>query len=320
MYRLYSEYGIRYFFGSDDNFFNDRARTLDIVETLGRMEVNGFKLRSKIRWGTEATIHDTLRMKDHLPVVRKAGMRALWLGVEDMTATLVNKGQSVDKTREAFRLLQAQGISPVAMMMHHDAQPLYTRGSLYGLLNQVGALRKAGAVDLQVLMMTPAIGSKLYEKAFASGAAFESVGGRRIEPRMFDGNHVVASGHKKPWRKQFNIMAAYLYFYNPLRLLIALVRPKSSLYLADAGVQLLGMWGLTKTVRRTLGWALRLMRGNIKRHGKAPGSHIPMRGAGGGPASHALPGTPTPKRSSLPPREKHNTECATRARTSSRGL
>ena len=52
------------------------------------------------------TVHDTLQMNDHLPLVREAGCRALWLGVEDMTATLVKKGQSVDKTTEAFRALR----------------------------------------------------------------------------------------------------------------------------------------------------------------------------------------------------------------------
>jgi len=61
-----------------------------------------------------------------------------------MTASLINKGQTVDKTTEAFRLLQKHGISPMPMMMHHDTQPLYTRGSPYGLLNQVRLLHKAG--------------------------------------------------------------------------------------------------------------------------------------------------------------------------------
>ena len=46
-----------------------------------------------------------------------------------MTATLVNKGQSVDKTTEAFRLLRDAGICPMPMMMHHDSQPLYSRGT-----------------------------------------------------------------------------------------------------------------------------------------------------------------------------------------------
>ena len=139
MCRLNEEYGLRFFFGADDNFFNDKTRTLDIVETLARAEFDGRKLRDRVRWFTEVTVHDTLQMKEHLPLVREAGCRALWLGVEDMTATLVKKGQSVDKTTEAFRVLGDAGICPMPMMMHHDSQPLYSRGSNYGLLNQIGA-------------------------------------------------------------------------------------------------------------------------------------------------------------------------------------
>ncbi len=304
MLRLYREYGMRFFFGADDNFFNDKDRTLEIVETLANAMCDGRAFRHKIRWGTEVTVHDTLRMKDHLSTVRKAGVRALWLGVEDMTATLIKKGQTAEKTTEAFRVLRKRGISPMSMLMHHDSQPLYTPGRPYGLLNQVRLLRKAGGVDMQVLMISPATGSKLYEETFTSGLAYESVGGKRVEPHMLDANYVVASGHKKPWRKQLNILVAYLYFYNPLRLLSVLFRPKSRMYLLDVGVQLIGMWGLTKTIRRTLGWALRLMWGNIKRHTKSPASRIPMRSTNGGPASHAVPGTPTSQCRSLESRER----------------
>ncbi len=198
MYRLYSEYGIRHFFGADDNFFNDKERTLEILEALVRAQFNGVRLGRKARWGTEVTVHDTLQMKDHLRLVRKAGVRALWLGVEDMTATLIKKGQSVEKTIEAFALLRERGIAPMPMMMHYDAQPLYTPRRPHGLLNQAKLLRKAGATDLQVLMITPAIGSKVYEDAFTSGLAYKSVGGRPVEPHMYDGNYVIASEHKKP--------------------------------------------------------------------------------------------------------------------------
>ncbi|MEK6675449.1 MAG: radical SAM protein [Planctomycetota bacterium] len=281
--RLNQEYGLRYFFGADDNFFNSKQRTLSIVEELARTQINGKPLRKSIRWGTEVTVHDTLQMKDHLPTIRAAGVRALWLGVEDMTATFVNKGQSVDKTTNAFRLLQKNGICPMPMMMHHDSQPLYSRGSDYGLLNQVRLLRKAGAVSLQVLMMTPATGSKLYESAFTSATAYESAGGRKVESHMLDGNFVVASNHKQPWRKQLNMIAAYLYFYNPLRLMFAVVRPKSRLYLADASVQVIGMCGLVQTIRRTSGWLLRLMRGKIVKLQATPGSSIPFRSVGGIP-------------------------------------
>jgi radical SAM superfamily enzyme YgiQ (UPF0313 family) len=290
--RLRDEYGLRYFFGADDNFFNDRARTLDIVETLARARHSGTPFRKRIRWGTEVTVHDTLALREHLSMVRQAGVRALWLGVEDMTATLVKKGQSVDRTTEAFRLLQQHGICPMPMMMHHDSQPLVSRGTAYGLINQAGILRKAGAISLQVLMITPATGSRLYEETYTSGMVFQSVGGRPVEPHMFDGNYVVASTHKQPWRKQLNIMLAYLYFYNPLRFLWALVRPRSKLYLADAGMQFIGMWGASQTIRRTFGWMLRLRSGRFERRTQVPMNRIPMRSTQGAAADHALPGAP----------------------------
>ena len=113
---------------------------------------------------------------------------------------------------------------------------------------------------------------------------------------MLGGNHVVASNHPKPWRKQANILVAYAYFYNPARLLLALVRPKSKLYLADAIWQGLGMWGLAHTISRTVGWALRLRFGRIRRKSAVPASLVPMQGINGAAADHALPGTPSIRR------------------------
>jgi hypothetical protein len=57
MWRLNKEYGLRYFFGTDDNFFNTKARTLDIVETLARAQFDGVPLRKRARWYTEVTVH-----------------------------------------------------------------------------------------------------------------------------------------------------------------------------------------------------------------------------------------------------------------------
>jgi radical SAM superfamily enzyme YgiQ (UPF0313 family) len=297
MYGLYKAYGLRYFFGADDNFFNNKARTLDIVQTLASAEFDGVPLRRrKLRWHTEVTVHDTLQMKEHLPLVRDSGCRALWLGVEDMTATLVNKGQSVNKTTEAFQGLRDAGICPMPMMMHHDSQPLYTRGTHYGLLNQIKILRKAGAVSLQVLMMTPSAGTKLYEGAFTSGMVIDSAGGRRVAPHMYDGNHVVASVHARPWRKQLNMLAGYFYFYNPVWLLTNLWRRKTPVRLRPAYMQMVGMLGLIPTALRTTAWALRLLFGKIKRLTRAPACPIPMRAADATAASadHATCDMPAP--------------------------
>ena len=156
---------------------------------------------------------------------------------------------------EAFHLLRERGICPMPMMMHHDAQPLLSLRGHYGLLKQVRLLRNVGAISLQVLMITPATGSRLYEPTFESRMVYESVAGRRIEPYMLDANYVIASRHPRPWFKQLNTVLASLYFYNPLRLVGALVRPKSRLYLADALFQARD-FGLTlRTIARTLPWA-----------------------------------------------------------------
>jgi hypothetical protein len=301
MTSLYETYGFRLFFGTDDNFFNDPPRSLAIAEALGKATVDGGRqLRKRLRWATEATVHDTLQLKEHLGTFRGAGLRAIWMGVEDLTATFVKKGQSVDRTTEAFRALVRRGIHPMPMMMHHDGQPLYTPGRPYGLLNQAQLLRRAGAVSFQVLMMTPATGSKLYEEAFTKGIAFQSVNGRPVRHHMIDANYVIASEDPKPWKKQLNLMAAYLFFYNPLRFLKAIVFPKTRLYLADALGQLHGMVGLLFTIRRTLPWAWHLWRGRIVRHTAPPISPVPLRSPEGTRASHALDAQPAPRPRSDP--------------------
>jgi radical SAM superfamily enzyme YgiQ (UPF0313 family) len=317
MWRLNKEYGLRYFFGADDNFFNDKSRTLHIVEQLARAEFEGVRLSRRARWYTEVTVHDTLLMKEHLPLIHQSGCRALWLGVEDLTATLVKKGQSADKTTEAFRALRGAGICPMPMMMHHDTQPLYTHGSNYGLLNQIELLRRAGAVSMQVLMLTPAAGSKLLESTFESGQVFKSVGGKAVRPHMYDGNHVIASNHRHPWKKQLNMLAAYLYFYNPIWFMLALVRVRTRVSLKPAGMQIVGMMGLLMSIARTSGWAVRLMFGRIERLTCPPASQIPMRSVDGAPASHDTSVTPIqmPRplvRLSAPPREMASSDSATR--------
>jgi radical SAM superfamily enzyme YgiQ (UPF0313 family) len=323
--RIFSQFGIRMFFGTDDNFFAEKDRAIEIAETLVRKVDAGSRPHCKIRWGTEATVRGVLEMKEHLSLVRRAGLWALWLGVEDMSGTLVKKGQDARQTVEAFQLLRQSGIFPVPMLMHHDSQPLYTWSNDHGLLNQLSLLRKAGALYMQVLMLTPSPGSKSYDESYTSGLAYESVNGVPVEPARTAGTYVIASGHPRPWIKQLNLLAAYAWFFNPLRLLIALVLSKSRIpladaetwpppgrvdkrsrrakltrrlthklraHLGDAAVQLFGIWGVLHLLPRSLGWTFHLMRGRIQRHTAPPTSRIPMHDAHGGSASHRLPGTP----------------------------
>ncbi|MCA9054317.1 MAG: radical SAM protein [Planctomycetaceae bacterium] len=322
--QIASTYHIANFFGTDDNFLNDSEQTLDIVEPLARKVRDRQRPLCKIRWGTEATVHDVLRMQEHLPTIRQAGLNWLWMGVEDLTATLVKKGQSESKTIEAFRLLREAGIVPMPMMMHHDTQPLVSWKSNYGLINQLRTLRRAGAMYMQVLMLTPAPGSKWYGETYTSGLAFDTVGGEKVSRHIQDGGYVVASKHPRPWLKQLFLLAGYTYFFNPIRFVTALVWSKSRLPLADmetrpeeetrqypprkrlirkiglklrahvtdAVMQALGMAALAHTYRRTLGWAWKLFREKAEPASAPPVSRIPMRSVQGTAAAHALPGTP----------------------------
>jgi hypothetical protein len=300
MGRIYDEYGIRYFFGADDNFFNRKERAVEIVETLrDATSPAGQRLGRVIRWGTEVTVHDTLQMKDHLVDARRGGVRALWLGVEDMTATLVKKGQSIDGTREAFAAMRAAGIKPMPMMMHDDTQPLLTWTSPRGLLNQVQMLRSAGAMSLQVLLLSPAHGTKLYYETHESGLAYESVNGRPVTPHMVDGNHVVASYARRPWLRQLNVLIAYSWFYNPVRLLWALVASKSRRgWFVDAAFQAWGMAGLLRNYWRSPRWMWHLFRNgrHPQRSTAVPRSPVPMRAPDGSFADHDLPPGPDPKK------------------------
>ncbi|MEZ6009425.1 MAG: radical SAM protein [Planctomycetota bacterium] len=300
MGRIHDEYGIRYFFGADDNFFNRKDRAVEIIETLrDAVSPAGKPIRRFARWGTEVTVHDTLQMVDHLADARRAGVRALWLGVEDMTATLVKKGQSIDGTRAAFAAMREVGIKPMPMMMHDDTQPLLTIRSARGLLNQVQMLRSAGAMSLQVLLLSPAHGTKLYYETHESGLAYESVNGQPVTPHMVDGNHVVASRAKHPWLRQLNVLIAYTWFYNPVRLLWSLVASKSRRgWFVDAAFQAWGMAGLLRNYARSPRWMWHLFRGGRHpvRSSEVPRSPVPLRAPDGSFAAHDLPPGPDPKR------------------------
>jgi len=276
MRQLREQIGIRYFFGTDDNFLNDRSSVEEIFEQMASATIGGRPLRKMVRWGTEATEFDTWKNRDLLPIARRSGLRALWLGIEDLTATLIKKGQSVSKTGELFALLNKTGISPMPMMMHHDGQPLYTREGLYGLLNQVRFLRKAGAQSMQVTVLTPAVGTRSYEPTFEKGLVVDTVAGRPVLQHQFDGNHVVASDSPTPWRVQLNVLLAYACFYNPLNFLASMIRPANRLYLLKLGDQLVGMSGLISTAISSARWSYRLRRGPITRQLVPPGPKTPL--------------------------------------------
>jgi radical SAM superfamily enzyme YgiQ (UPF0313 family) len=289
MQTLAEQTGIHAFFGTDDNFFNSRETVEEVFAGLARGKVHGRPFRDAVFFGTEATEFDVFKNRDLLPLCRAGGLRAIWFGIEDMTAELVKKGQSPEKTRQLFEILNGMGICPMPMMMHHDGQPLRSRGNLYGLLNQVKYLRKVGSVSVQVTILTPSVGSKGYEELYEKGLVLEQAGDHKVEDYQYDGNHCVATEDPHPWRKQLNIYLAYASFYNPLNLVRSLARWKDPLWNYRVLYQVYGMVGLVKSFIKGFGWLKSLWSGQIKKLQSLPRPRLEMVPPPVTPASLAAP-------------------------------
>jgi radical SAM superfamily enzyme YgiQ (UPF0313 family) len=268
--------GITKFFGTDDNFFNNRETVEEVFAALAKGKVHGKPFRDAVFFGTEATEYDVFKNQDLLPLCRDGGLRAIWFGIEDMTAELVKKGQSPEKTRLLFDILTRMGICPMPMMMHHDGQPLRSRGNLYGLLNQVEYLRQAGSVSVQVTILTPSVGSKGYEELYDKGLVLARAGARKVEDYHHDGNHCIATDDPRPWRKQLNVYLAYASFYNPLNLFRSLARWKDPLWNYRVFYQVYGILGLAWSFLKGFGWLKGLWSGPIERRTSPPQPPLEM--------------------------------------------
>ncbi len=281
---IHEQFGINGFFSTDDNFFNDRDTATALFTAMADAKTRGAPLGQRIRFFTEATEADVYKNRDLLPLARAGGLAAIWFGIEDITAELVNKGQTAEKTVALFSLLHELDIEPMIMMIHSDDQPLRSpRGNLSGLLNQARFLFDLGAVSYQCTYLGPAVGTRDFEPAAKAGAIYKRVGGKVVPQAFQDGNHVVASKHPRPWQRQLNVLRAYFAFYNPLNTLRTLWRiRKSPLGYKRLFFQVVGQIGLLLTVPRLLAWAWRLKRGPIEVYPGLLPARIPMVDAASG--------------------------------------
>jgi radical SAM superfamily enzyme YgiQ (UPF0313 family) len=276
MQTIAEQTGIPHYFGTDDNFFNNRETVEEIFTVLARGKVHRRPFRDAVFFATEGTEFDVFKNQDLLPLCREGGMRAIWFGIEDMTAELVKKGQSPEKTQALFKILNRLGICPMPMMMHHDGQPLMSRGHLYGLMNQVNFLRKAGSVSIQVTILTPSVGSKGFEEPFEKGMVIEKVAGQAVEDYQYDGNHCVATEDPNPWRKQLNIYFSYATFYNPINFVRAIANWKDPLWTQRVMYQVYGMTGLVRSLSQGWNWFVNLYRGPVQKMEGLPRRRLEM--------------------------------------------
>lgn len=257
---------LRYFFGTDDNFFARRETVIDVFEAISRAQAAGRRLRSKIRFWTEATEADVYRNRDLLELCGQNGLSAIWFGIEDLHTGMVSKGQSIEKTRVLFRELRRHNIQPHVMMIHHDDQPLSSPGDLRGVMNQARFVFDVGAVSYQCTYLGALVGSKLLEQAVTSGNHIRRVAGRLVPEAYWDGNHVTATKRDDVWKRQLHILAAYASFYNPLNLSMAMREfSRDGIGKKRLATQALGMYGIGLTAVKTARWIYQLWRGPIEK-------------------------------------------------------
>ncbi len=276
---IYENFGIRQFFGTDDNFFNKRETVIELMTALAETTTSdGSKLGEKIRFFTEGTQFDVHKNADLLPLCYQAGMRAIWFGIEDITAEVVNKGQNAEQARELFKVMLSVGIEPMAMLIHSDDQPLRSpRGTLSGLINQAKYLFNLGAVSYQCTYLGPAIGTRDIETAARSRTLYKTVGGEKVPEAYYDGNHVVASAHPQPWSKQLNLIRGYWAFYNPINTLRSLLGLwKNGTCPSRLLFQIVGQIGLVMTAPKLWRWSRRLRKEPIEVYEGLIKARLPM--------------------------------------------
>ena len=276
---VHQTFGIEEFFGTDDNFFNDRESVVELFSAMAEKKLpDGTPLGERIRFYTEATEFDVYKNRDILPLCKRGGMSAIWFGIEDITAELINKGQSKSKTAELFEYLNHIGIEPMAMMMHSDDQPFQTpEGDLHGVANQARYLFDTGAVSYQCTYLAPAVGTRAFEPMARNGLLYKSVNGQKIPHPYMDGNHVVASKSATPWERQMNVVRGYATFYNPRNTLRVLKNwHRDRLAAKRLMFQIIGQIGLLMTAPKLWRWARRLKKGPIMVWGGLIRARVPM--------------------------------------------
>lgn len=275
---IYENFGITQFFSTDDNFFNTRETVVDLMTELANTKVRGMPLGETINFFTEATAFDVHKNRDILPLCRKGGLRAIWFGIEDITAELVNKGQTPGKAKEIYGIMRSLQIEPMAMMIHSDDQPLRTAdGDLSGLVNQARYMFEIGAVSYQCTYLGPAVGTIDFEPAAKERKIYKTVGGDPVPQAFQDGNHVAASKHPRPWERQMNVIRGYATFYNPLNTLKILINwRKDSLSARRLLFQIVGQIGILMTAPKFWRWARKLKRGPIEVWDGLQPARIPM--------------------------------------------
>jgi len=157
-----------------------------------------------------------LRIDDEGKVVKQTQQFMELLSSEQLTLfanadRLFKRGKRRSSDRAARRFVES---------LTHEQEDEFR----YGLREEAFVYMKHGAISQQFTLLTPAVGTNLYEDPYKKGHILSKVGNVEIEPRHFDGNHLIMSNRDDLAQRLRDTYDAYRHTYNFRNLFIAFQR------------------------------------------------------------------------------------------------
>ncbi len=196
----------KHIFFTDDNFGVNRKTTKELLDLMIRY------WSRKTKWTAQSSVR-IAQDEEMLEMMRQAGCSMIAIGFESMnprTLKSYGKNQTPEDVRKCIKVLHRYGIRVHGMFISEGYSDIY---------------HKLGVDTLQLTVLTPIIGSKLY-KAVKDAGSFVTEK-YPTDWKLFDGMHVVHwPENMSPLDMQKQTMKALEKFYSPVNMLRMLSRGK----------------------------------------------------------------------------------------------
>ncbi|MGQ9727387.1 MAG: B12-binding domain-containing radical SAM protein [Candidatus Fervidibacter sp.] len=160
----------------DDIFNADAERMANLLEAMVREKITP-------DWSAQCHTHLVLKQRDLLPLMKRSGCFALYLGFESVNPSTLKeyrKRQTVEEIREAIRLLHQHGILVHGMFIFGadtDDLATFKETVKFAFKNRIDTA--------QFLILTPVPGTQFFKRIESEGRILTKDWG------YYDGHHVV---------------------------------------------------------------------------------------------------------------------------------
>ena len=217
-----SRFKHRHIFFYDDNFAVNKKRTEELLNQM---------IEHKLTpgWAAETNV-DVAKDEELLKLMAKAGCRRLCIGFESMDPEVLKsygKKQTPEDTIECIKVLHKYGIKVHGMFISEGYSDIYD---------------KLGLDTLQLSILTPVTGSKLYNVIKDAGRFVAQI--YPADWKLFDGCHVVHwPDNLSPLEMQKQTVQALKRFYSRVNAVKMLLRGRfEDFCIRRKGHQLLKRW------------------------------------------------------------------------------